>query len=111
MTAALWIVQSLLALLFFFAGGMKLVLPLEQLTGPITLPGPLLRFIGVAEVLGALGLILRAPAHSAGPDTVGRCRAGGHHDRCDGAHAGGRGCRGGADLADRRAPRCVRRDQ
>ena len=58
MTAALWIVQSLLALLFFFAGGMKLVLPLEQLTGPITLPGPLLRFIGVAEVLGALGLIL-----------------------------------------------------
>src|SRR5213083_2644324 len=58
MTAALWIVQSLLALLFFFAGGMKLVLPLEQLTGPITLPGPLLRFIAVAEVLGALGLIL-----------------------------------------------------
>src|SRR5205809_2082144 len=60
MTAALWIVQSLLALLFFFAGGMKLVLPLEQLTGPITLPGPFLRFIGVAEVLGALGLILPA---------------------------------------------------
>src|SRR5438094_9993031 len=58
MTAALWIVQSLLALLFLFAGGMKLVLPLEQLTGPITLPGPLLRFIGMAEVLGALGLIL-----------------------------------------------------
>src|SRR5213078_1321785 len=58
MSAALWIVQSLLALLFFFAGGMKLVLPLEQLTGPITLPGPLLRFIGVCEGLGALGLIL-----------------------------------------------------
>src|SRR5437764_15271679 len=58
MTAALWIVQSLLALLFLFAGGMKLVLPLEQLTGPITLPGAFLRFIGLAEVLGALGLIL-----------------------------------------------------
>jgi uncharacterized membrane protein YphA (DoxX/SURF4 family) len=58
MTYALWIVQSLLALLFLFAGGMKLVLPLEQLAGPITLPGPLLRFIGVAEVLGAIGLIL-----------------------------------------------------
>ena len=58
MTYALWIVQSLLALLFLFAGGMKLVLPLEQLAGPITLPGPLLRFIGVAEVLGGLGLIL-----------------------------------------------------
>ena len=58
MTSALWIVQSLLALLFLFAGGMKLVLPLEKLAGPITLPGPLLRFIGMAEVLGALGLIL-----------------------------------------------------
>ena len=58
MTYALWIVQGLLAALFLFAGGMKLVLPLEKLTGPISLPGPLLRFIGVAEVLGALGLIL-----------------------------------------------------
>jgi hypothetical protein len=57
-TYALWIVQALLALVFLFAGGMKLVLPLEQLTGPISIPGPFLRFIGVAEVLGALGLIL-----------------------------------------------------
>jgi hypothetical protein len=30
MTYALWIVQGLLALLFLFAGGMKLVLPLES---------------------------------------------------------------------------------
>src|SRR3990170_1195000 len=37
---------------------MKLVLPLEKLTGPIALPGLFLRFIGVAEALGALGLIL-----------------------------------------------------
>jgi hypothetical protein len=58
MTYALWIVQGLLAALFLFAGGMKLVLPLEQLTGPVSLPGPLMRFIGVAEVLGAIGLIL-----------------------------------------------------
>jgi hypothetical protein len=58
MTYALWIVQGLLALLFLFAGGMKLVLPLEALTGPIPLPGLFVRFIGVAEVLGALGLIL-----------------------------------------------------
>ena len=58
MTYALWIVQGLLALLFVFAGGMKLVLPLEKLTGPIPLPGPFMRFIGVAEVLGAIGLIL-----------------------------------------------------
>ncbi|MBI2347260.1 MAG: DoxX family protein [Deltaproteobacteria bacterium] len=40
------------------AGGMKLVLPLEELTGPIPLPGLFMRFIGVAEVLGAIGLIL-----------------------------------------------------
>ena len=58
MTVALWIVQVLLALLFLFAGGMKLVLPLDKLTGPIPLPGPFIRFIGVCEVLGGLGLIL-----------------------------------------------------
>jgi DoxX-like protein len=56
--SALWIVQVLLALLFLFGGGMKLVLPLEKLAGPVPLPGAFLRFIGVAEVLGALGLIL-----------------------------------------------------
>ena len=63
MTSALWIVQGLLALLFVFAGGMKLVLPLEKLTGPVPLPGPLVRFIGVAEVAGAIGLILPGLLH------------------------------------------------
>jgi len=58
MTRALWIVQGLLAALFLSAGVMKLILPLEKMTGPVELPGPFLRFIGVAEVLGALGLIL-----------------------------------------------------
>ena len=58
MNIALWIVQVLLALLFLFAGGMKLVLPLDKLTGPVALPGLFIRFIGVAEVLGSLGLIL-----------------------------------------------------
>ncbi len=57
-TRALWIVQALLALLFVWAGGVKLVLPLEALTGPMPLPGVFVRFIGVAEVLGAIGLIL-----------------------------------------------------
>ena len=60
MTLALWIVQVLLALLFVFAGGIKLVLPLDQLAGPFPLPGPFLRFIGAAELLGGLGLILPA---------------------------------------------------
>ena len=54
----LWIVQGLLAALFLFAGGMKLVLPIEALAGPVALPGAFLRFIGVAEVLGAFGLVL-----------------------------------------------------
>jgi DoxX-like protein len=58
MTYALWIVQGLLAAVFLFSGGMKLVLPLEKLAGPIELPGAFIRFIGVAEVLGGLGLIL-----------------------------------------------------
>src|SRR5438046_7786339 len=58
MTYALWIVQGLLAALFLFAGGAKLVLPLDQMTGPVALPGWFLRFLGVSEVLGALGLIL-----------------------------------------------------
>jgi hypothetical protein len=58
MNYALWIVQGLLALIFLFTGGMKLILPLDKLTGPLPLPGLLLRFIGVAEMLGAIGLIL-----------------------------------------------------
>ena len=58
--AALWTVQVLLALLFLFAGGMKLTVPIETLTRqmPMPLPGAFLQFIGVAEVTGALGLIL-----------------------------------------------------
>ena len=58
MNYALWIVQGLLAALFLFAGGAKLVMSLDQMAGPVALPGWFLRFIGVAEVLGALGLIL-----------------------------------------------------
>lgn len=54
----LWVVQALLAALFLFAGGMKLVLPIEAMAGPVPLPGLFLRFIGVVEVLGAAGLIL-----------------------------------------------------
>ena len=58
MNRVLWIVQALLALLFLFAGGVKLVMPIERLTADVPLPGWFVRFIAVAEVLGALGLIL-----------------------------------------------------
>jgi hypothetical protein len=56
--ALLWTIQGLLALLFLFAGGMKLVMPVANLAGPVALPGAFIRFVGVAEVAGALGLIL-----------------------------------------------------
>ena len=58
MNRALWIIQALLAALFLFAGGMKLILPIEEMTKQIPIPGLFLRFIAVCEVLGALGLIL-----------------------------------------------------
>src|SRR5260370_40057989 len=54
----LWTIQGLLARLFLFAGGAKLVMPIEALTKQMPLPGLFLRFIGVAEGLGAIGLIL-----------------------------------------------------
>lgn len=59
MNIVLWIIQILLALLFLFAGVTKLL--------PIAMPPPpgmwippmwFLKFIGVCEVLGALGLVL-----------------------------------------------------
>lgn len=58
MNLALWIVQVLLALLFLFAGGTKFIMPVEEMTKQMpSMPGWFLHFIGVCEVLGALGLI------------------------------------------------------
>jgi uncharacterized membrane protein YphA (DoxX/SURF4 family) len=56
----LWIAQGLLALLFLFSGVMKFVMSIEEMTknAPVPLPGLFLRFIGVAEITGAIGLIL-----------------------------------------------------
>ncbi|EFH82508.1 DoxX family protein [Ktedonobacter racemifer] len=60
MLTTLWSVQALLALIFLFAGSMKLLMPIEMMTSQMSvpLPGLFIRFIGVAEVAGALGLIL-----------------------------------------------------
>jgi uncharacterized membrane protein YphA (DoxX/SURF4 family) len=60
MTYALWTVQVLLAILFVFAGVMKLITPVEEMLAqmPVPLPGVFLQFIGVVEVLGGLGLVL-----------------------------------------------------
>ena len=54
----LWTIQILLALLFLWGGGFKLVAPMEKMAGPMAFPEWFLRFIGLAEFLGALGLIL-----------------------------------------------------
>jgi uncharacterized membrane protein YphA (DoxX/SURF4 family) len=63
MNKALWVVQVLVGLLFVFAGGSKLVMSAEQLTQvqagqAVTFSIAFLRFIGVCELLGGLGLIL-----------------------------------------------------
>ncbi len=54
----LWIVQGLLAALFLSAGGFKLALPLGGLAMVSPLPPLFLKFIGLCEVTGAIGLIL-----------------------------------------------------
>ena len=63
MNILLWILQVLMALLFLFAGGTKLIMSAEALSqpttpNPITLPIWFIRFIGVFEFLGGLGLLL-----------------------------------------------------
>ena len=54
----LWTIQGLLAGLFLFAGGAKLAMPVAVLEQTTKLPGAFMRFIAVAELLGALGLVL-----------------------------------------------------
>jgi hypothetical protein len=53
----LWTIQALLAALFLFAGITKFTMPVEMLEQS-GMSVEFLRFIGVAEVAGALGLIL-----------------------------------------------------
>lgn len=57
-SVALWSVQTLLSLLFLFAGSMKFIMPVSEMTKQIPLPGLFLHFIGACEIAGALGLIL-----------------------------------------------------
>ena len=58
MNVALWIVQVLLACVFLFAGGVKFAIPIAELTKGTALPGWFLHFVGICEILGALGMIL-----------------------------------------------------
>jgi uncharacterized membrane protein YphA (DoxX/SURF4 family) len=58
MKYALWTAQILLALVFLLVGGMKLMMPTEALVEQFPFPALFIRFIAVAEILGAIGLIL-----------------------------------------------------
>ncbi len=59
MNVGLWVLQVILGLFMAVASGVpKLIVPVEMLPMPIPIPGPLLVFIGVAEIAGGLGLIL-----------------------------------------------------
>ncbi|MBL7905327.1 MAG: DoxX family protein [Bacteroidales bacterium] len=59
---ALWIAQSLLAAMFLMTGVMKLTSPIETLAESLpwvtSVPVALIRFIGLSEFLGGLGLLL-----------------------------------------------------
>ncbi len=62
MEIAYWIVAGLLAAFYLYAGSLKVVRSQEQLRPMMgwvdQIPMPLVRTIGVLEVLGAAGLIL-----------------------------------------------------
>lgn len=60
LSAGLWTVQTILALLFVFSGLMKFMMPAEQMTKNSSLPLWFFYFIGVSEVLGGIGLVLPA---------------------------------------------------
>jgi len=59
----LWIAQLLLFLAFLAAGQMKLFTPIDELSAVLPyaaeMPG-LVRFIGLSEILGAVGVVLPA---------------------------------------------------
>ncbi len=64
--AALWLCQSVLALVFAFSGVVKATQSVRRIvamgqTGVEGLPAALVRFIGVAELCGVLGLLLPIP--------------------------------------------------
>lgn len=61
---ALWIAQLLLAVAFVVTGAMKLFQPMDVLGAtmgwPADLPSGVVRFIGLVEVAGGLGVVLPA---------------------------------------------------
>lgn len=64
MNIALWMLQGVLAIGFMLTGMTKMFMPIDSLAAGMTwvesVPEWLVRFIGVAEVAGAVGLIVPA---------------------------------------------------
>ena len=62
MNTTLWVLQGILASMFVMAGIMKSTQPIDKLVKSINwvdrFPVKTVRFIGTAELLGAIGLIL-----------------------------------------------------
>lgn len=61
-TIALWLAQIALAVVYVMAGSMKLTQPMDVLAASgmayvLALPAPFIRFVGLMEILGAIGLI------------------------------------------------------
>ena len=64
LSAAIWLAQIVVALVFAASGLTKLFMPLAELAAMMTWPGdypaPFVRIIGLVDLLGALGLLLPA---------------------------------------------------
>ena len=63
MNTILWIYQAFLSLVFFYSGICKSIYSEQQLiakgqTGVVNLPVFVIRFIGISEILGAVGIII-----------------------------------------------------
>jgi len=69
MTTALWAVQILLAVVFTITGTLKLAFSRERLVPKMhwaeTWPRARIKLLGLAEVAGALGLVLPSATHIA----------------------------------------------
>lgn len=59
---SLWVAQALLAVMFLMAGFNKLFQSIEELSKMLPwaaeMPAAMVRFIGISEILGGLGLLL-----------------------------------------------------
>jgi len=69
MTVTLWIAQGFAALVFLLTGTLKLATPKEKLVGKMhwaaTWPPGRVKLLGLAEVMGAIGLVLPGALHIA----------------------------------------------